>query len=173
MSTAVRPCRTTHLLSESSSVKAMPTSYQLTARIARPGVSIGRTKGATIEFDTSATGGDQLPGPADLLTLAFAACVLKNVERFSQMLRFSYRTTSIEVTSERQDVPPRMTKIAYSLLVDTDEPQHRVDLLHRNIRQHGTIYNTMAAVCEVTGSVSVGREDEDPALVASTSEPKA
>ena len=35
----------------------------------------------------------------------------------------------------------------------TDEPRQRVELLHHNIRRHGTIFNTLAAVCEVTGVI--------------------
>ncbi len=130
-----------------------PTSYRIEARVVRPGVSAAKSKEAVVEFDTSAGQSDVLPGPADLLTLAFAACVLKNVERFSHILSFGYQGASIEVVSERQDAPPKMIRVRYFLRLVTDEPQHRVDLLHRNIRQHGTIYNTLAAACEVSGEV--------------------
>jgi hypothetical protein len=34
------------------------------------------------------------------------------------------------------------------------EPDQRVDLLHRNIQRHGTIFNTIAAACEVTGTIT-------------------
>lgn len=119
----------------------------------RPGVSSAKSKEAVVEFDTSAEQSDILPGPADLLTMAFAACVLKNVERFSHILSFDYQSASIEVVSKRQDAPPKMTSVRYSLHLVTDEPEHRVELLHRNIRQHGTIYNTLAAACEISGEV--------------------
>jgi uncharacterized OsmC-like protein len=110
-------------------------------------------KGSTIEFDATAGQSATLPGPADLLTAAFAACVLKNVERFSQILRFAYQRASIEVEAERQDAPPRMIAVRYVLRVVTDEPPQRVELLHHNIRRHGTIFNTLAAVCDVTGDL--------------------
>lgn len=131
------------------------TSYRIDARVVRPGVSAATSKETVVEFDTSALQSEVLPGPADLLTMAFAACLLKNVERFAVILSFRYAAASIEVVSERQDVPAKMTKISYSLRLVTDEPARRVDLLHRNIRQHGTIYNTLAAVCEVSGEVVV------------------
>ena len=35
----------------------------------------------------------------------------------------------------------------------TEEPDHRVELLHRNISRYGTIYNTLAAACDVSGEV--------------------
>jgi hypothetical protein len=44
---------------------------------------------------------------------------------------------------------------ACSLQLTTDEATHRVDLLDRNIRRYGTIYNTLAATCEVYGNIAV------------------
>jgi len=130
-------------------------SYHVDAHTNGRGVSSTTIKETEIEFDTSNGQSPTLPGPADLLTLAFAACVLKNVERFSQMLSFRYSGASIEVTSERQASPPRMTRVVYALHIQTDEPSHRIDLLHRNIRKFGTIYNTLAASCEVVGEIVV------------------
>jgi uncharacterized OsmC-like protein len=138
-------------------VGVSPTTYKMQAKVVRPGVSAATSKRSVIEFDTSARQGDLLPGPADLLTMAFAACVLKNVERFSHILSIPYEEASIDVEAERQESPPKMTRITYSLRIVTDEPGHRVELLHRNIRRYGTIYNTLAATCDVSGEVETQR----------------
>lgn len=130
-------------------------TYRVEAESAGAGVSRALIKRTMIELDTSAGQSDTLPGPADLLTLAFAACVLKNLERFSDMLPFRYQSARIEVTSERNAPPPRITRIQYVLRIVTDEPPHRVDLLHRNIKKYGTIYNTLASTCEVEGNITV------------------
>jgi uncharacterized OsmC-like protein len=104
--------------------------------------------------------------PADLLRMAddceapaFAACVLKNVERFSRILPFRYQEASIKVVAERQEAPPKMIRVTYSLRLVTDEPEQRVELLQRNIQKYGTIYNTLAATCDVSGKVLVQRPD--------------
>jgi uncharacterized OsmC-like protein len=107
----------------------------------------------TIQVDTTAKPTGALPGPADLLTAAFAACVLKNVDRFSKILPFSYSAAEIDVTAERQESPPRMKRIDYVLRITTDEPWRRVDLLHRNIVAHGTVFNTLRAACDVQGEI--------------------
>ncbi len=130
-------------------------SYHVEARTLGQGASAATIKQTAITFDTSDGQSEVLPGPADLLTLAFAACVLKNVERFSRMLPFRYSGASIEVTSERQSSPPRITRVVYTLHIQTDEPAQRVDLLHRNIKKFGTIYNTLAASCAVDGEIVV------------------
>ena len=131
----------------------VPTSYTVTAETRGDGTSVATAKQSTIAFDTSPTQGDELPGPADLLTAAFAACMLKNVARFGEKLHFNWRHASVEVRSERQDSPPKITRINYRLEVVTDETAQRLDLLHRNLTRHGTIYNTLAAVCDVAGEI--------------------
>ena len=134
-------------------MSAAPLTYEVQARIVRPGVSEVHAKQATIVFDSSPGMGDELPGPAELLCSAFAACVLKNVERFSEMLPFEQHGASITVTAERQQDPPRFTSIQYELRLVTDEPPGRVSLLQRNLAKYGTVYNTLASSCEVSGDV--------------------
>jgi uncharacterized OsmC-like protein len=130
-------------------------TYRVSAHTVQRGMSWASASGKVdrIGLDTSASQGPDYFGPAELLLTAFAACTLKNVERMSHLLAFQYRAAAIDVLGERQDKPPRFTRIHYTLRVDTDEPPHRVDLLARNIAHYGTIYNTLAASCEVSGEV--------------------
>ncbi len=125
--------------------------YHVFASSVPGGPGTATVNGEVVTFDASANRSEGLPSPADLLTAAFAACVLKNVERFSAVLGFRYQAASIEVQAERQDSPAKIIALRYVLRGVTDEPPHRVDLLHRNIRQFGTIFNTLTAACEVTG----------------------
>ncbi len=142
-------------MNNESATNAPARQYSVEAALVQRGLAQATCREASIEFDTSVGQSDSLMGPADLLASAFAACVLKNVERFAQMLSFTYQTATIRVTLERQDRPPRITSVQYTLHLVTTESPHRVDLLHRNLVKHGTIYNTLAAACPVTGSVTV------------------
>lgn len=128
-------------------------SYEVRAETRGTGIGEIHTKHVTVAFDSSPDQGDVLPGPADLLTAAFAACIIKNVERMGEILPFRFERASVEVHSERQDRPPKMTKLRYTLTLVTDEPDQRVALLHRNVQRHGTIYNTLADVCDVEGTI--------------------
>jgi uncharacterized OsmC-like protein len=134
-------------------------SYEVRATTTGTGASEIQTKQRVITFDSSPRQGDELPGPADLLTSAFAACIIKNVERMGEMLPFAFESASLDVHAERQDRPPKVTRITYALTVVTDEPEPRVDLLHRNIQRHGTIFNTLAAACEVSGTITARPTD--------------
>jgi uncharacterized OsmC-like protein len=129
-------------------------TYTVDAGRVAAGVSVARTRDAEIRLDTGVDLSDDLFGPADLLGAAFAACLLKNVERFSRLLPFRYQGAHVQVTLEREDHPPRISRIRYQLRLVTDEPPHRVDLLQRNLVQFGTIYNTLSRACAVSGEVA-------------------
>ena len=63
---------------------------------------------------------------------------------FTPMLKFSLRGVEVRIHGVRQDVPPRMERIDYEILVETDEPDHRLELLHENVKKYGTVFNTVA-----------------------------
>lgn len=128
-------------------------SYAVIGATNGDGTSTITTARHEIAFDSSPRQGDELPGPADLAASAFAACVLKNVERFGEILGFEWQHARIEVTAHRQDTPPKLTSIEYRLEIETAESDHRIENLHRNIAKFGTIYNTFAAACDVHGTI--------------------
>jgi uncharacterized OsmC-like protein len=127
--------------------------YQAHGSVRAGGAARLVAHGLDAEFDGTAGRLEDLPGPADVLSAALCACILKNVERFSHMLPFRYESASVEVTAEREEPPPRIVRVSYHLRVVTDEPPARVELLHKNIRKFGTITNTLAAACELTGTI--------------------
>ncbi len=141
------------MLAPTASSSTQGSRYRAVARVNQRGVATGLVKGIHVDFDVSRERSDELPGPAELLALSFGACILKNVERFSHLLSFTYEGAEVIVEAERQDDPPRFTKITYELRVRTAEGPHRVELLHKNVRRFGTVYNTLAASCEVEGSI--------------------
>jgi uncharacterized OsmC-like protein len=100
----------------------------------------------------------ELPGPADLLLSALAACLLKGLERARAMMPFEYTSAEVTVTGRRQNTPPRFVELEYDVRLVTPESEHRVELLHRNLREFGTITNTLAAACDVHGVVRVVNE---------------
>jgi uncharacterized OsmC-like protein len=132
-----------------------PMSYEVDARTIDESVSEATCKAVTVRFDSSPGVSAELPGPAEILAMAFAACVLKNVARYTEILKFEHKGGSIHVSAERQQSPPKITRITYLLKLATGEPPHRVDLLHKNIAKFGTIYNTLAEACDVSGEVEV------------------
>lgn len=133
---------------------AAPLSYSVRSRSTAHGSATIDLAGTAIDVDSSWAGEpNDLPGPAELLAAAFSACLLKNLERAGQLLGFDYERAELDVTTLRQDTPPRFVSITYEMRITTSEPARRIELLHQNLRKFGTVYNTLAAVCDVHGTV--------------------
>lgn len=122
--------------------------------------SVARTKQAEVTLDTCLTGRDDAFNPAELLLAALSACMLKGLERVAPMLRFQYENAAVRVQGWRQDSPPQMERIEYILWLDTDESDRRMELVHENLRKFGTVFNTLAAGCNISGTVRRGRPEQ-------------
>ncbi len=115
--------------------------------------SEARCKSATIILDTGMQGRDDAFNPAELLLAALSACIIKGIERIAPILDFSLNGVEVHVHGVRQDAPPKMAGIEYEVIVDTDESDRRLELLHENIRKYGTVYNTIAPGTDLRGTV--------------------
>lgn len=113
--------------------------------------SLARCKGAEIPLDTDLAGRADAFNPAELLLAALSACIIKGIERVTPILHFQLRGVEVRVDGVRQDTPPRMESITYEILVDTDEPDRRLELLHDNVKKFGTVFNTVAPGTQLSG----------------------
>jgi uncharacterized OsmC-like protein len=111
------------------------------------------TKEATVVLDTDVNGRLDAFNPAELLLASVAACMIKGIERVAPILKFAFRGVDVKLHGVRQDKPPKMIAITYELTVDTDESDHRLDLLHENVRKFGTISNTVAEATRLEGTI--------------------
>ena len=115
--------------------------------------SLAKCKEASITLDTDPDGRLDAFNPAELLLAALSACMIKGIERVTPALRFKLRGVEVRVHGVRQDVPPRMESIDYELVVDTDEDDRRLDLLHDNVKRYGTVFNTIAPGTTLSGTI--------------------
>jgi len=126
-------------------------SFHVEARRVDAHGSLARCKNAEIALDTDLAGNPDAFNPAELLLAALSACMIKGIERVTPMLKFSLRGVEVRVHGVRQDVPPKMESIDYEILVDTDEPDRRLELLHENVKKFGTVFNTIAPGTQLSG----------------------
>lgn len=125
--------------------------YTVSARRVSSTEGRAACKQAELLIDTALAGRVDAFNPAELLLASIAACMLKGIERVSPMLDFSLRGVSVELHGIRQDKAPKMVRVEYEIVIDTDEPERRIELLHENVRKFGTISNTVAAACVLEG----------------------
>ncbi len=110
-------------------------------------------KASSITLDTDLAGRQDAFNPAELLLAALGACMLKGIERVVPILKFELRGVDIRLHAVRQDVPPRIESVDYEIVVDTDEQDRRLALLHENVRKYGTVFNTVAPGTLLTGTL--------------------
>jgi uncharacterized OsmC-like protein len=129
-------------------------NYQIKASSISNQDAIVQIKQSNIDFGTTSKTAETLPNPAELFLGSFASCVLKNVERFSGMMKFNYSKATIEVNATRLENPPRMENIIYNLTIYSNDKKLNTDLLKKNIEKFGTIYNTVKLSCNISGTIN-------------------
>ncbi|OJU49010.1 MAG: osmotically inducible protein C [Mesorhizobium sp. 61-13] len=127
--------------------------YSVEARRTDASGSVATTKNAALVLDTCLEGRADAFNPAELLLAAIAACMIKGIERVTPMLGFKLRGVQVALHAVRRDSPPGIASISYNLVVDTDETDARLELLHKNVRKYGTISNTVAAATKLEGTI--------------------
>ena len=115
--------------------------------------SLATCKEAEVVLDTDVNGRPDAFNPAEMFLEYIASCMIKGIERVTPMLDFDLRGVEVRLHGVRQDAPPKMISVDYELIIDTDEDDQRLELLHKNVRKYGTISNTVAAALPLTGTI--------------------
>lgn len=131
----------------------MKMEFSVQARRVDAHGSIAECKDSKLVLDTDLAGRRDALNPAELLLAALAACILKGIERVAPIIRFSLRGVEVRVHGVRQDKPPRMESIDYEIIVDTDESDRQLAVLHDNIKKFGTVFNTIAPGTQLQGTM--------------------
>lgn len=113
--------------------------------------SFAQCKNAHITLDADLAGNPDAFNPAELLLASLTACMVKGIERVTPILKFQLRGVEVKVDGVRQDAPPRMESIRYEIILDTDETDQRLHLLHDNVKKYGTVFKTVSPGTDLRG----------------------
>jgi len=125
--------------------------YHVSAKRVDKHGSLAQSKQAEIILNTDLSGRDDAFNPAELLLGALSACMIKSIERVCPIIHFDLQGVEIKLTGYRQDSPPKMQRIEYEIIVDSNETTRQLELLHTNIKKYGTVYNTLLLSSELSG----------------------
>jgi len=128
-------------------------TYKVESHFIEKGLTSFALGNETLKVDVSKDRDVSLPGPAELLLTALSSCILKNIERFSDMLKFEYSKVHIEMEADRRESPPQFIEIRYKVMMETQEEVHRIELLHKNIKKFGTVYNSLSDEINIVGEI--------------------
>ena len=127
--------------------------YEISAVVQNGGLAKAIANHSGIAFDATSGRDEILPNPAELLLTSLAACMLKNLQRYSEILHIPYRKAKISIHGIRNDNPPYMSEINYRLEVDTYADERKIENWHKNILKFGTITNTLERACKLEGTM--------------------
>ncbi|MDT0556169.1 OsmC family protein [Patiriisocius hiemis] len=129
-------------------------SYSISATAAPKKEGVVNLNETFTPFGISKNVQQALPSPAHLFLGSLAACILKNIHRFSIMMNFDYQEATIIVSSNYAQKPSRLENINYKVEIVSNEDRINTLLLQRNLSKFGTIYNMIASSTEVSGTVT-------------------
>jgi uncharacterized OsmC-like protein len=111
------------------------------------------TRQAELVIATGMTVRADALNPVELLLAALAACMIKGIERVAETLGVDYDTVHIRLVARRPEDEARIEDVRYEVSLKTSADQGRLDLLHKNLRKFGTIYNTISAGTSLEGTL--------------------
>lgn len=128
--------------------------YQISAHRKDSTGSVATAGEAEIVLDTCLQGRHDAFNPAELFLASIAACMIKGIERVCPILGFELSGVDVQVRAKRQDAPPMITHVEYTVLVATQESEARLELLHKNVQKYGTIFNTVNGAVALDGRLT-------------------
>jgi uncharacterized OsmC-like protein len=128
-------------------------NFELTARRLSDNASEVQSKDVTLGIDSGISPRSDALSPMELLLAAQAACFLKGIERTAPTLNFEFSEVNIKLNATRPVLEARIEEIQYLIEIKTLESDERLELLHKNLKKHGTIYNTISAGTNLHGQL--------------------
>ncbi len=128
-------------------------TFQLSATHLAGAETKVEAKQVSLNIDTSLTGSQSELNPIELLLASQAACFIKGIERVAPTLNFAFSRVSVSLTAQRPETEARISKLAYRIEIETEESDSRLELLHKNLKRQGTIFNTISATTNMHGEV--------------------
>ena len=133
-------------------------TFKLQANRSDPAGSVATAKSVELVIDTSTAGRVDALNPVELLLASQAACFIKGIERLAPTLDFHFNRVQVFLEADRPENEAIIAQIRYRVVIDTDESDQRLALMHKNLQKQGTIYNTLSKGTELVGSVTKAQE---------------
>jgi uncharacterized OsmC-like protein len=129
------------------------TSFTVTAHRVDDHISQVKNPNTVVALGTDMEGNEDALNPMELLASALAACMIKGTNRLMPLLPVDIQSMEISITATRQDSPPKVASMEYQIVVESSSDDDRLALLHENLTKFGTVTNTIAAGCELRGTL--------------------
>lgn len=106
--------------------------------------------------------------PAEVIGNALGSCLLINSQRIAKKMRMNFSALSIDLQVYRQEEPPKVVRIEYTIHINTDGSEEQLEKLFDYTAKYSTTYNTLKDSVEIVGKIERIENDlekEDDSVV--------
>ncbi len=106
--------------------------------------------------------------PAEVIGNALGSCLLINSQRIAKKMRMNFSALSIDLQVYRQEEPPKVVRIEYTIHIKTDGSEEQLEKLFDYMTKYSTTYNTLKDSVEIVGKIERIENDlekEDDSVV--------
>ncbi|MCL4407034.1 MAG: OsmC family protein [Thermotogae bacterium] len=91
--------------------------------------------------------------PAEIIGNALGSCLLINAQRIAKKMRMNFSDLSVDLQVYRQEDPPKVVKIEYTIHIKTDGSEEQLEKLFDYTSKYSTTYNTLKDSVEIVGKI--------------------
>jgi len=117
--------------------------YQVTITRQDEAHALAETRGHELKLNIKKGNGAAGFNAAETLLAALGACLLTNVNAIGEKMRLQIDDAHIKFEAERRDEPPVLKKITYRLVLESPDPQEKLQELHDLSFKWGTVTSTL------------------------------
>jgi len=117
--------------------------YQVTITRQNEAHTLAKTRGHKLNLNIKKGRGSAGFNAAETLLAALGACLMTNINAIGEKMRLQIDDVHIEFEAERRDEPPILTKITYRLVLESPDPQEKLQELYDLCFKWGTVTSTL------------------------------
>lgn len=118
-------------------------SYRVTLIREDESHAMAETRGHTLTLNVKKGDGAAGFNAAETLLAALGACLINNINSLTAKMHLQVDHVCVEIEGLRRDEPPGIFEIHYRLILDSPEPEERLERLHELAFKWGTVTNTL------------------------------
>ncbi len=128
--------------------------FKIEEKLVEDGIALANARGIKVISDVRDDGTHPYGfSPAEIVGNALGSCLLINAQRIAKKMRMNFSDLSIDLQVYRQEDPPKVVKIEYTIHIKTDGSEEQLEKLFDYTSKYSTTYNTLKDSVEIIGKI--------------------
>lgn len=129
-------------------------TFKINEKLVEDGVALVKARNIRIVSDVRDDGTHPYGlSPAEMIGNALGSCLLINSQRIAKKMRMNFSALSVDLQVYRQEKPPKIVRIEYTIYIKTDGSEKQLEKLFDYTTKYSTTYNTLKDSVEIVGKI--------------------